>query len=227
MPEQTEDPITQLPATARFQPARRRFFAAGGAMAAAAVVVACGGDDDDAEGTTTTEAEEETTTTTEADDGGGDAAIATFAAGLELLAAQTYAAALEAATGGALGEVPPAVAEYATTAQAQHQAASDALAAAAGNITPEVPADIKATIDEGFAEVQDVPGLAQFALDFELQAAATYIDALGSLQSEEAINLVGSILPIARQRAAILLFALGQYPVPETFATTEGSLVPA
>ena len=75
------------------------------------------------------------TTSTTMGDGGGDAAIATFGAGLELLAAQTYTAALEAAGSGALGDVPPAVAEFATTAQAHHQAASDALAEAAGGIT--------------------------------------------------------------------------------------------
>lgn len=92
--------------------------------------------------------------------GGGDAAIATVGAGLELLAAQTYTGALDAATSGALGEVSAAVAEFATTAQAHHQAASDALAEAAGGITAEVDPDIKATVDAAFAEVTDITGLA-------------------------------------------------------------------
>ncbi|MGK2950479.1 MAG: ferritin-like domain-containing protein [Acidimicrobiales bacterium] len=205
---------------------RRGFFAIGGAVTAGAVLAACGSDDDGS--ATTTEApttSEDTTTTTEAE-GGGDAELATFAAGLELLAANTYAAALEAAGDGALGEIPPAVAEYATVAQAHHQAYSDALAEAAGGITPEVPADIETAVNEGFAEVTDVAGLAQFALGFELQAAATYLEVLPLLESEAAINLVGSILPVTRQRAAILHFVLGEYPVPNTFATTEESLVP-
>ncbi|HEV8116275.1 MAG TPA: ferritin-like domain-containing protein, partial [Acidimicrobiales bacterium] len=159
--------------------------------------------------------------------GGGDADIATFAAGLELLAAQTYTAALEAATSGALGEVPPAVAEFATVAQAHHQAYSDALAAAAGGITPEVPADIKATVDAAFAEVTDIAGLARLALTLELQAAATYLEVLPALESKAAIDLVGSILPIERQHAAILHFALGEYPVPDVFATTDDSLAPS
>lgn len=209
------------------RPSRRRFFAIGGTVAAGAVLVACGGDDGDSAGTTTTAGgQEDTTTSTTGEEESPDVAIATFAAGLELLAANTYTAALDAATSGALGDVPPAVAEYATTAQAAHQAYSDALAEAAGGITPEVPTDIEATINEGFAGVTDVGGLAQFALDFELQAASTYLDVLGSLTTKPAIDLVGSILTVTRQRAAILTFALGQYPVPETFASPEGSLAP-
>ena len=52
--------------------------------------------------------------------------MAALAASLEVLAVNTYGAALDAATGGALGEVPPAVAEFVTTAQAHHQAHLDA-----------------------------------------------------------------------------------------------------
>ncbi len=208
-------------------PDRRRFFAVGGSLAAGAVLVACGSTDDSGSTTTTSGGNDDDATTTTKGDGGGDAAIATFGAGLELLAAQTYTAGLEAATSGALGDVPPAVAEFATTAQAHHQAASDALAEAAGGITPEVPADIKAAVDEAFAEVKDVAGLAKLALQLELQAAATYLEVLPKLQSKAAIDLVGSILPIERQHAAILHFALGEYPVPDTFATTDDSLAPS
>lgn len=210
---------------------RRGFFAFGGAAAAAAVLAACGDDDDSADSggegsSSTTEGGDDSTTTT-AGGGGGDAEIATFAAGLELLAANTYAAALEAATAGKLGEIPPAVAEFATVAQAQHQAYSDALAEAAGGITPEVPADIETAVNEGFAGVTDVAGLATFARDFESQAAATYLDVIPKLESEAAIMLAGSILPVTRQRIAILNFALGEYPVPETFATPDMSLAPS
>jgi hypothetical protein len=220
----TPDP-TVTPASA---PSRRKFFAISGAIAAGAVVAACGSDDDgDAAATTTQPTDGETTTTTTPEDGGGDAAIATFGAGLELLAAQTYTAALDAAGTGALGAIPPAVAEFATVAQAHHQAASDALAEAAGGITAEVDPDIKATVDAAFAEVTDVAGLAQLARTLELQAAATYLDVLPKLTSKAAIDLVGSIMPIARQHAAILTFALGEYPVPDTFATPDESLAPA
>ncbi len=210
-------------------PSRRKFFAVGGAIAAGAVIAACGSDDEGGSDTTTTteEEEEETTTTEEEEEASGDAAIATFAAGLELLAAQTYTAALDAATSGALGEVPPAVAEFATVAQAHHQAASDALAEAAGGITAEVDPAIEATVNEAFAEVKDIAGLAKLALSLELQAAATYLEVLPALTSKAAIDLVGSILPIERQHAAILHFALGEYPVPDVFATTDDSLAPS
>jgi len=207
-------------------PNRRKFFAVGGAIAAGAVIAACGSDDNSGGDPTTTAGKEETTTTA-AEEGGGDAAIATFAAGLELLAAQTYTAALDAAGSGALGDVPPAVAEFATVAQAHHQAASDALAEAAGGIEAEVDPDIEATVNEAFAEVTDVEGLAKLALSLELQAAATYLEVLPALESKAAIDLVGSIMPIARQHAAILHFALGEYPVPDVFATTDDSLAPS
>ncbi len=208
-------------------PSRRRFFAISGAVAAGAVLVACGSDDEESDSTTTSEEGGDETTSTEGEDAGGDAAIATFAAGLELLAAQTYTAALDAAGSGALGDVPPAVAEFATVAQAHHQAASDALAEAAGGITPEVPADIEATVNTAFGEVTDIAGLAMLARSLELQAAATYLDVLPKLESKAAIDLVGSIMPIERQHAAILTFALGEYPVPDTFATTDDSLAPS
>lgn len=224
--EPTTDPTVDPETVTATGFGRRRLFAFGGAAAAAAFLAACGDDDDDGAAGTTT-AGEDSSSTTAAGGGGGDAAIATFAAGLELLAANTYGAALEAATAGDLGEIPPAVAEFATVAQKQHQAASDALAEAAGGITPEVPAEIETAVNEKFAGVKDVAGLATFALEFEGQAAATYLDVIPKLESEAAINLAGSILPITRQRMAILTFALGEYPIPETFATPDASLAPS
>lgn len=203
-------------------PARRRFFALAGAAGIGLALAACG-DDDDTGGTATTRGGSDDTS---GGSGGGDADVATFAAGLELLAANTYKAGLDAATSGALGDVPPAVAEFATTAMAHHQAASDALAQAAGGITPTVPTDIEASVNDEFAKVTDVVGLAKLARTLELQAAATYLDVLPNLQSTDAINLVGSILPIERQHAAILTFVLGEYPVPDTFATADESLAP-
>lgn len=218
-----EQPGTDVPQKPAY--GRRRFFAVGGVAAAAAFLAACGDDDDD-DASSSAEGDD-TASPSDGGGGGGEAELVAFAAGLELLAANTYGAALEAATAGNLGEVPPAVAEYATTAQAHHQAASDALAEAAGGITPEVPADIEASVNEQFAGITDVAGLATFARDFELRAGATYLDVIPKLESEAAIALAGSILPITRQRVAILNFALGEYPIPETFATPEQSLAPS
>ncbi len=217
--DMTNEPTDEIPTlTTSGRPGRRGFLLATGAAGVGLVLAACG-DDDDATGTTSG-------TDGGGGSGGDDAAIATFAAGLELLAVNTYKAGLDAATSGALGDVPPAVAEFATTAMGHHQAASDALAQAAGGITPTVPADIEAAVNAEFAKVKDVTGLARLALSLENQAAATYLEVIPQLISEAAIDLAGSILPIERQHAAILYYVLGEYPVPETFATTDESLAP-
>jgi len=155
----------------------------------------------------------------------GDLAVAAVAASLEVLAVNTYGAALDAAGSGALGAVPPAVAEFVTTVQAHHQSALDAwngvLTGAGQSAVTEPPADLAATVNQVFGTVTDVGGAAELALMLEQIAAATYLQALGSLETEAAIALAGSIQPIDRQHMAVLLFVLGQYPVPETFATTE------
>lgn len=154
-----------------------------------------------------------------------DLATAGVAASLEVLAVNTYGAALDAATSGALGDVPPAVAEYVTTAQAHHQAALDAwngvITSAGRPAVTEPPADLAATVNDQFGMVTDIAGAAQLALGLEQIAAATYLAVLGTLQSPDAIALAGSIQPIDRQHISVLLFALGMYPVPETFAPTD------
>jgi hypothetical protein len=219
---------------------RRMFLAIGGSVSAAAIIAACSSSDDDAsDETTTTEAEAtttseaETTTTTEAGperSEENDLVLGAFAASLEVLAVGTYGAALDAAGQGALGEVPPAVAEFATTAQAQHQAHLDRwneiLTGAGMDEVTEPPADLKATIDEKFGEVTDAEGAARLALELEQIAAATYLSVIPLLATEAPIRLAASIQPIDMQHAAVLLFALGEYPVPDTFATTDLAVSP-
>ncbi len=219
---------------------RRHFFGAAGALGAAAFLAACGSDSEGG-GTTTTSAggDDETTTTAGGDtsttapegEGGDDLATGAFAASLEVLAVGTYGAALDAATSGALGEVPPAVAEFVTTAQAHHQAALDAwnevLTGAGEDEVTEPPADLKATVDEEFGKVTDVIGAAKLALMLEQIAAATYLAAIPTLTTEGAIKLASSIQPIDMQHAAVLTFVLGEYPVPDTFASTEMAASPS
>jgi hypothetical protein len=209
---------------------RRRFLLGTGVVAGGALLAACGNDDDTGS-TSATSAEENTTTTSGDDtstttgDASGDAAVAALAASLEVLAVNTYGAALEAANGGALGEVPPAVAEFVTVAQSQHQAHLDTwngiLEAAGQPAVTEPPADLEATVNEQFGQVTDVVGAARLALLLEDTAAATYLSAIPNLQSADAIQTAGSICCIDRQHAAVLRFVLGEYPVPEVFASTE------
>ena len=210
---------------------RRRFLLGAGVVAGGAVLAACGGDDDDATtattagGAATTGGDDNTTSTSGSGDASGDAAVAMLAASLEVLAVNTYGAALDAATGGALGDVPPAVAEFVTTAQAHHQAHLDTwngvLEAAGAEAVTEPPADLEATVNEQFGQVTDVVGAARLALMLEETAAATYLSAIPTLESADAIGTAGSILCIDRQHAAVLRFVLGEYPVPEVFASTE------
>ena len=83
------------------------------------------------------------------------------------------------------------------------------------------PADLEKAVNEAFAKVTDIGGAAELALMLEQTAAATYQKAIPSLESKDAIELAGSIQVVDAQHVAILLFVMGQYPVPDTFASTE------
>ena len=217
---------------------RRRFLAGIGIGAGALVLVACGDDEEgssddtplpegDDETTTTTEGGD-ATTTTEAGGAEGDLAIAQLAAGLEVLAVNTYQAAADAAGSGALGEVPPAVATYVATALEHHQAHLDAwnevITGAGEEEVTEPNADLDPTVQDGLAAATDVPAVAELALMLEGIAAATYLDAITMLTDETAIAQAGSIFVVDRQHMALLTFALGEYPVPDTFASTDDSV---
>jgi rubrerythrin len=216
---------------------RRGFLAVAGIGAAGVALAACSNDaktatttGTNAPSTTTASTTPSTTaaggaTTTTAAMKNVDADTAAVAAGLEVLAVQTYGAALEAATAGKLGEVPPAVAEFVTTAKAHHEAALEkwnGVLKAAGKAEVTKPdAKLKPTVDAAFAKVTDVGGAAALALMLEQTAAATYQKVIPTLTSKDAINLAGSIQVIDAQHAAILLFVAGKYPVPDVFAKTD------
>lgn len=207
---------------------RRNLLIGSGAASLALVAAACGDDDDEPASSGSSTTERDTTSTTEAEgNAAGDLAVAQTAAGLEVLAVGTYGAALEAATSGALGTVPPAVAEYVTTAQAHHQAHLDAwngvITGAGEEEVTEPPADLKATVDEQFAGVTDVAGAAELALLLEQTAADTYLAVIPTLEGTDAIKLASSIQPIDMQHSAVLRFVLGQYPVPNVFANTDNA----
>ena len=154
-----------------------------------------------------------------------DIKVAMLAASLEVLAVGTYKAALDAAGSGALGEVPPAVGEFVTVAMAQHQEQLDAwntvITGAGGTGVTEPNATLKPIVDAEFAKVKDVGGAAKLALMLEQIAAATYLNAQNVLTDKDAIMLAGSIQVIDAQHVSILLYVLGEYPVPDVFAKTE------
>ncbi len=196
---------------------RRRFLVGTGVAAGLAVVTAaCGTDEQSPMGGG------ETTTSGGQKQAEGDAAVASLAAGLEVLAVSTYKSALDAATSGKLGAVPPAGAEFVKTAMAQHQAHLDAwnktLKSAGQPEVTEPNATLKPKVDAELAKVKSFTGAAQLALTLEETAAATYLSAIPQLKSADAIRQAASIQAVDAKHAAVLHFVLGQYPVPDTFA---------
>ena len=226
MTQETKDQMETEPTalgqitTAAFS---RRRFLVGSGLAAGAVVVtaACGSDDDDVSsgGSNTTMGE------TAEDDGSGDLAVAEFAAGLEVLAVGTYKAALDAATANKLGAVPPAVAEFVTTAMAHHEehlAAWNKVLTGAGKTAVSTPnAQLKPVVDAEFGKAKTIGDAAKLARTLEETAAATYLSAIPTLKSKDAVRLAASIQATDAKHVAILNFVLGEYPVPDVFAKTD------
>jgi len=158
----------------------------------------------------------------------GDLAVVALAASLENLAVATYQSGIQAANAGHLGAVPPAVVTFATTAQSQHRdhaaAWNAVLAAAHKPKVTGVDLTVKnSVIDPAFAQVTDVTGLAQLALELENVAAATYLAAIGVVKSPAGVQTAATIEPVEEQHGAILNFVLGQYPVPNSFTPTTGA----
>ena len=213
---------------------RRALLGSGAALGAGLLVAVKGGHSfADSSAPPTSEAMTGTTeamvaeTTAAAAAGGGDLAIAQLAAGLEVLAVATYQQALDAAGAGALGEVPPAVGEYVTTALSHHeshlQSWNKAITDGGGEAITEPNATLAPVVAEKFGAVTDVAGAAMLALELETIAAHTYLSAIPLLESAENIGLAGSLQIIDQQHQAVLLFALGQYPVPDVFQKTDQS----
>jgi len=203
---------------------RRWFLGAAAAVTAGGVLAACGSNDDEATTSTTAAGTAATTATTKAADAGGDLKVAQLAAGLEVLAVATYKGALEAATAKKLGDVPPAVAEFAKTAMSQHQTALESwnkvLTGAGQQAVSSPPASLKKVVDEKFAAVKDVGGVAELALLLEQTAANTYLEATKTLTGKDALTLAGALQTVDQEHAAILLFVQGKYPVPDVFQNT-------
>jgi len=201
---------------------RRRFLVGGGAVIGGLVVAACGS------GKSTGGSASPTTTSPFNTGLTGDFAVAALAASLENLAVQTYQAGLDAATAGKLGSVPPAVATFASTVKGQHADHAAAWNAILTNAQKKPVTGVDQTVraavvDPGFAQVKDVTGLAKFALGLENVAAATYLNGISVITNNNALKTAASIQPVEMQHAAILNFVLGQYPVPDSFASTDGA----
>jgi hypothetical protein len=86
----------------------------------------------------------------------------------------------------------------------------------------QLAASLEATVNEQFATVTGVTGAAELALMLEeIAAAATYLSAIPQLTDPDVITAAGGIVCVDRQHAAVLRFVLGEYPIPDTFASTD------
>ncbi len=226
--ENTRAALDAAEVTAQGGFSRRGFLIGAGGVGAVVALAACGSDSKSSSSPKTS-----ATTVAPASSGGAnnDLKTAAFAASLEVLAVQTYKAALDAATANKLGPVPAAGATFVQTAMSQHQAALDkwnsVLAGANKPAVTEPDAALKSTVDGEFAKVKDFGGAAKLALQLEEIAGATYLSAISSLKDKDAITLAGSINVIDMQHQAILNYVLGNYPVPDTFASTKMAASPS
>lgn len=161
----------------------------------------------------------------------GDLRVVALAAALENLAVAAYGGALKMAGQHKLGQVPPAIATFATTAMAQHK---DHAAGWNSVLTKNKLPAIKGTpltIAKGevakLGRAKNVTDVAKLALSLENAAAATYQFAVGAVQDPAGIMQAATIQPVEAMHAAILNFVLGQYPVPMNDIGTQGAAQPS
>jgi hypothetical protein len=221
-PVPVENPDTTTAGRKPFS--RRNFLVTSGALTAGGLILAaCGSSSKPVAAAK----KHQTTPTKTAMSVPVDVQVAALAASLENLAVATYAAGLKAAGAGKLGTVPAAVATFAVTAKdqhAQHAAAWNAILSAVGYDRVTVVDPVVATlIDDQFAKVTNVVGLAKLALELEGVAAATYLNGLSVVSGTQAIETAATIQPVEMQHVAILNYVLGTYPVPNAFASTVGA----
>ncbi|MCX4751574.1 ferritin-like domain-containing protein [Kitasatospora sp. NBC_01287] len=161
----------------------------------------------------------------------GDLQLVALATALENQAVGAYQATLDAAKAGKLGTVPPAVANFVTTAMAQHadhaKAWNAVLTGAGKPAITGVPLSNQAQVTSALAAATDVTTVAKLALQLEDQAAQTYLVATYSVTSPGGIATAATIAPVEAMHAAILNYVLGQYPVPDAFLPTDKAASPS
>jgi hypothetical protein len=213
-------------------PSRRTFLLGAGAAVGVATLAACSKSSSLTSSTSSGGAATTAAPTGAGQNLTGDLAIAALGASLENLAVATYQAGLDAAAAGKLGAVPPAIATFAMTAQQQHKDHAAAWNSVLTGASKQAITGIDTTVNDAvvkptFAQVKDVVGLAKLALALEDGASATYLNAINLLSDAGAIKIAASIQPVEMQHSAILNFVLGNYPIPDSFAKTDGARTPS
>lgn len=142
-----------------------------------------------------------------------DATIAAFAASVEYTAVAAYKAAA-----GSGKVTTKGVGDAAGLFLSHHKEHGDAFqAASGGKIAKDTtnPKLLKALSDQ-LTAAKTENDIVKIAYDTENAASATYLFALGALQSADALKLTASILPIESAHAVVLAGVLG---LPATDAT--------
>ena len=89
------------------------------------------------------------------------------------------------------------------------------------------PLNLTVSVNEQFAVVFDLLGALGVLSSLETTAAATYLHAVGTLQSASTLSLAASILPIDRQHVSVVQLLLGADPIPDAFASDDFAYIPA
>lgn len=159
-----------------------------------------------------------------------DIATATHAAGLEVVAMQTYEIAADAVKSRLLGTVPFGVNEYIGTATAHHNAHLNAwnqlLVKADRKRVTQPDGKLKPRIDTELTGVNTLAKALYMMEALEDALAQTYLKAIPTLHSEDAIRTAAAIQVIDQQHLTILRYIVGQYPIPTAFQTTTRALSP-
>ncbi|MBW3537126.1 MAG: twin-arginine translocation signal domain-containing protein, partial [Actinobacteria bacterium] len=154
---------------------RRRFLAGAGLVAAATAVGACT-EGNDAE-------------SADPPDGGRpsetDLDFVEFAAGLEVLAVESYRSSLDAAVNGKLGQVPAALSEFLQVAHDQHNQVLETIngildAEDHEPVTSPNTAARQALVEPGLAEATEFLSVVRVVRNLESALAATYLRAAQS-----------------------------------------------
>ena len=213
----------RLASVTRIGANRRTFLIGSAAVVGTATLAACGSSSSG--GKTSAQP------STSGSDYTGDLKVVALATALENLAVAAYGMALTAAGKGTYGTVPPAVAQFITTARKQHMdhaAAWNGVLAQAGK--PRItgtPLTITQGAVDALNKAKSVPEVATIALNLENTAAQTYVFATANVQDMGGIATAATIAPVEAMHAAILSFVLGKYPVPANDIGTDKALPPS
>lgn len=131
--------------------------------------------------------------------------IAAFAESVELAAVEAYKAA------AASGKLEPAMVEIGTMFAGHHAEHASAFGSAAGKqAMGRANPKLLEAVGGQLSAAKNEKDILTVAFDLENAAVATYMFALGVLESPAALALTASILPVESQHAVILGAALGK-----------------